>query len=292
MKLKTVEKIVAPPPAHMVGDGFKVHNFIPNGARIANSRMSPFYMLDYNALQILEPSKEPRGVGVHPHRGFETVTIAYAGSIAHHDSRGNSGVIHPGDVQWMTAAYGVLHKEYHEESFSKKGGPFQMVQLWVNLPAEYKMTDPAYQAIEASDIVRVPLENNSGAIEIIAGNFRGQVGPAKTFTPLALFNIRLQSGATLSFPSEETYNTALLAIEGSVEIQGQQILQQDHFALMANDGDTLTIKALSDCVLLYLSGAAINEPIAAYGPFLMNHPSELQQAIVDYHDGKFGVLED
>jgi redox-sensitive bicupin YhaK (pirin superfamily) len=276
----------------MVGDGFTVHNFIPNGARIANNRMSPFYMLDYNALQILEPSDEPRGVGVHPHRGFETVTIAYAGSIAHHDSRGNSGVIHPGDVQWMTAAYGVLHKEYHEESFSKKGGPFQMVQLWVNLPAKYKMTAPAYQAIEATDIVRVSMEDNTGTVEIIAGSYQGQVGPAKTFTPLALFNIRLQRGASLTIPSEEAFNTGLLAIEGDSEIQGNQLLQQDHFALLANDGDALTITALSDCVILYLSGAAINEPIAAYGPFLMNHPSELQQAIADYHDGKFGTLKD
>lgn len=292
MTQKSVERIVAPPAAHMVGDGFTVHNFIPNGAAISNKRMSPFYMLDYNARQELAPSDVPRGVGVHPHRGFETVTIAYAGSIAHHDSRGNSGVIHPGDVQWMTAAYGVLHKEYHEANFSKRGGPFQMVQLWVNLPAQFKMSAPGYQAITASDICRVSLPENAGFVDVIAGSFAGNKGPAKTFTPVELYNIRLQKDAlvTLSLPAH--FNTALLTIEGSVMIQGAHKLAQDHFALMGNDGEEIRLTASEDCVVLLMSGEPIAEPIAAYGPFLMNYPQELQQAIIDYQEGKFGVLED
>lgn len=292
MKLKSVEKVVPPPPAHMVGDGFTVHNFIPGGAQISNKRMSPFYMLDYNALQDLPGSEVPRGVGVHPHRGFETVTIAYAGSIAHHDSRGNAGVIHPGDVQWMTAASGVLHKEYHEAEFSKRGGLFQMVQLWVNLPARYKMTEPGYQAISAREISKVNLPESAGELDVIAGAFAGVKGPAHTFTPVELYNIRLKKGASVSIPSPDNYNTALLSVSGTASIQTETVLAQDHFALMANDGDTVIVRAVSDCILLFMSGAPIEEPIAAYGPFLMNHPQELQQAISDYHDGKFGTLED
>lgn len=292
MTLRSIERIVPPPGAHMVGDGFTVHNFIPNGAGISNKRMSPFYMLDYNALQQLSPSDHPRGVGVHPHRGFETVTIAYAGSIAHHDSRGNAGVIHPGDVQWMTAASGVLHKEYHEASFSKKGGAFQMVQLWVNLPAKFKMSTPGYQAITASDICSVSLPGQAGRVDVIAGSFAGNKGPARTFTPVELYNIRLKKDGVVSISSPAHFNTALLAIEGEVYIQDEATLAQDHFALLANNAEEVTLKALTDCVVLFMSGEPIAEPIAAYGPFLMNYPQELQQAVMDYHEGKFGVLED
>ncbi|GAA4452717.1 pirin family protein [Rurimicrobium arvi] len=292
MNSRTVEKIVAPPPAHMVGDGFRVHNFIPQGAGISNRRMSPFYMLDYNAKQLLPPSEVPRGVGVHPHRGFETVTIAYAGSVAHHDSRGNSGVIHPGDVQWMTAASGVLHKEYHEEKFSKAGGDFQMVQLWVNLPAAHKMSTPGYQAIEASGMGIFNLPDGAGVVEVIAGAYEGIKGPAKTFSPVELYNVRIRSGAVVRLHLPSSFNTALLSISGSVKINGGEALPADHFALMSNDGDEFTIEATSDSVVLVMSGAPIDEPIAAYGPFLMNYPQELQQAITDYQNGKFGELED
>jgi len=194
-KNKSIEAVLAPPPAHMVGDGFRVHNFFPNSRLIDKKRMSPFFLLDYNSKIEFSPRKDPRGVGVHPHRGFETVTIAYHGRVAHHDSRGNSGIIGEGDVQWMTAASGLLHKEYHESEFSKKGGLFQMVQLWVNLPAKFKMTAPKYQEITHDTMGQYQLPGDKGVVEIIAGEYNGVKGPAFTFTPIHLYNARLKKGA-------------------------------------------------------------------------------------------------
>ncbi|NDB52858.1 MAG: pirin family protein, partial [Chitinophagaceae bacterium] len=198
---RSIERVIAPPPPHMVGDGFRVHNFFPSGAIQSKQRMSPFFMLDYASKFEFPPSEQPRGVDVHPHRGFETVTIAYHGKIAHHDSAGNKGVIEEGDVQWMTAASGVLHKEYHEASFSKKGGPFQMVQLWVNLPAAYKMTTPRYQELKKEAMGHLKFEG--GVLEIIAGEVNQIKGPAKTFTPVHLSNLHLhkEGSFTLHFPS-------------------------------------------------------------------------------------------
>lgn len=192
MATKVVEQVLAPLTPHMVGDGFRVHNFFPNGHKIGNKRMSPFFLLDYNPEIDFPPREIPRGVGVHPHRGFETVTIAYRGRIAHHDSFGNSGTIGEGDVQWMTAASGLLHKEYHEEGFSKHGGPFQMVQLWVNLPAKDKMSAPKYQAITHDKMGRYQLPGNNGTVEVVAGSFKDAKGPANTFTPIEMYNIHLQ----------------------------------------------------------------------------------------------------
>ena len=291
MKYRAIEKILPPPPPHMVGDGFRVHNFFPT-EDINNKRMSPFYMLDYNSKIDFSPSETPRGVGVHPHRGFETVTIAYKGKVAHHDSTGNKGIIGEGDVQWMTAASGVLHKEYHEKEFSKKGGAFQMVQLWVNLPAKDKMSTPKYQAITNEQIAKVDLPNDAGKIEVIAGEFENVKGPAFTFTPINMYNIHLKKGGKLVLPSNSNYNTGLLVVEGSVTINGEQKAGLDHFALFGNDGEEIMLEAEEDSIYLFLSGAPINEPIAAYGPFLMNKHEELEQAVSDYNRGKFGVLED
>ena len=291
MSTKKVQQVLAPPPAHMVGDGFRVHNFFPSGYNISNRRMSPFFMLDYNSKIEFSPREIPRGVGVHPHRGFETVTIAYHGKVAHGDSYGNSGVIGEGEVQWMTAAAGILHKEYHEEEFSKTGGLFQMVQLWVNLPAKDKMSTPKYQGITKEMMGRYELPDGKGGVEIIAGSYEGVQGPAFTFTPIQMYNLRLHKGARLTLDFPETDNTGLLMIEGSALVN-EDTVQQDHFALMANEGTSFTVEALEDAIILVLSGTPINEPIANYGPFLMNTTEELQEAIKDFNTGKFGTLED
>ena len=291
MKAKSVEAVIAPPPAHMVGDGFRVHNFFPGKGLIDKKRMSPFFLMDYNSKMEFSPRKEPRGVGVHPHRGFETVTIAYHGRIAHHDSAGHSGVIGAGEVQWMTAASGLLHKEYHEKTFSETGGLFQMAQLWVNLPAKDKMTRPAYQDITADKMGRYLLPDNAGDVEVIAGKYLEVQGPAHTFTPMHVYNLRLKKAgkAELSFPGN--YNTGLLIVEGSAVINGEKA-PADHFVLFKNDGELIEVEAAEDAIILVLSGEPIDEPIAQYGPFLMNKWEELEQAIADVSAGKFGVLED
>jgi len=287
---RSIEAIIAPPAPHMVGDGFRVHGFFPGG-RIDKKRMSPFFLMDYNSKVEFSPSETPRGVSVHPHRGFETVTIAYHGKVAHHDSAGNSGVIGEGDVQWMTAASGLLHKEYHEQEFSRKGGLFQMVQLWVNLPAKYKMTPPKYQEITNATMGKYSLDGDKGVVEIIAGEYNGVRGPASTFTPMQVYNARLKKGAKAEFVFPSNYNTGMLVVEGSVIVNGEPV-SADHFILFKNDGEEITLEAGEDAIVLILSGEPINEPIAQYGPFLMNTWEELEQAINDVNAGKFGVLED
>lgn len=288
---KPIEYIIAPPPPHMVGDGFRVHSFFPGGRLIDKKRMSPFFLLDYGAKVDFSPSLEPRGVGVHPHAGFETVTIAYQGRIAHHDSAGNSGIIGEGDVQWMTAGSGLLHKEYHEEGFSKTGGPFQMVQLWVNLPAAHKKTKPKYQELTNGLMGRHYLADTKSYIEVIAGEYNGTKGPAFTFTPMQVHNARLKKGATASFNFPADHNTGLLLIEGTATINDSEV-KTDHFVLFKNEGEEITIEAKEDTIILVLSGEPIHEPIAAYGPFLMNTWPEVEQAIQDANAGKFGVLQD
>ncbi|RZL06019.1 MAG: pirin family protein [Pedobacter sp.] len=288
MKTKEIAAVLDPPAPHMVGDGFRVHNFFPSGYKL---KMSPFFLLDYNGKIEFSARNEPRGVGVHPHRGFETVTIAYHGAVAHHDSAGNSGIIYPGDVQWMSAASGILHKEYHEETFSKKGGPFQMVQLWVNLPSKFKMTPPKYQGITKTSMGNYPLPDNGGNIEVIAGNYKDVKGPASTFTPIEMYNAALNAGAVAEFSFPETFNTGFIVIEGSIKVNGSEVAKADQMVHFKNSGSEITVEALENSVILMLSGEPINEPIAQYGPFLMNNAEEIQQAIKDYNEGKFGYLE-
>ena len=282
---------MAPPPPHMVGDGFRVHSFFPGEGGIDKKRMSPFFLMDYNSKVEFTPRVAPRGVGVHPHRGFETVTIAYHGRIAHHDSYGNSGVIGEGDVQWMTAASGLLHKEYHEENFSRSGGLFQMVQLWVNLPAKYKMSQPKYQEITNKMMGRFSLPADKGVVEVIAGEYNGVKGPASTFTPMHVYNARLAKGAKLELNFPANYNTGILVVDGNANINGENVAV-DHFVLFNNDGEGINIDTNDNVVLLILSGEPINGPIAQYGPFLMNKWEELEQAVADLSAGRFGVLED
>jgi len=288
MKTKEIESVLNPAPAHFVGDGFRVHNFIPG--KLSMQRMSPFIMLDYNATYTFPPSAIPKGVGVHPHRGFETVTIAYKGRVEHGDSSGGGGIIGEGDVQWMTAASGILHKEFHETEWSKKGGDFQMVQLWINLPAKEKMSPPKYQAIANADMNRYLLEGNAGVIEIIAGSYQGTNGPASTFTPVHMMNAKLNENGEALFSFPENYNTFLLIIEGAVEINGTTKAFADQLVLFANKGEDFRIKALEKSIVLVLSGEPINEPVASYGPFVMNTQEEIMQAFDDFNQGKFGTL--
>ena len=291
MTQRTLEAIIAPRAPHYVGDGFRVHNFIPSTQPLSMRRMSPFILLDYNAPFYFPPSDQLRGVGVHPHRGFETVTIAYKGRVAHRESSGG-GIIGEGDVQWMTAASGILHKEYHEENFSKTGGFFQIVQLWVNLPARYKMSAPKYQAIAQHQINSYQLPNNGGTVAVIAGQYADVQGAATTFTPMHLYNAHLKAGTILplSFPSH--YNTALLVVAGNIRINGGENVPTNHFALLRNNGEDFSVTANDDALVLVLSGEPIDEPIAAQGPFVMNTPEELAQARRDFAMGKFGQLED
>lgn len=290
MAMRTVERIVAPPQAHWVGDGFHVHGFFPHGP-LSAKRMSPFFLLDYNAPTNFPPREEPYGVGPHPHRGFETVTIAYKGKVEHHDSHGGGGVIEEGDVQWMTAGSGLLHKEFHEQERSRQGGLFHMVQLWVNLPAKDKMTPPKYQAITNGKMGRVELPDG-GEVEIIAGEFDGVKGPATTFTPVNMFNVRPKKGTTVELAFPANFTTLVLAVEGSGRINDSDVLPTDHLALLATDGERFTIEATEEnSTFLVLSGEPIDEPIASYGPFLMNTQAELAQAIDDFNSGKFGHLE-
>ncbi|KAA5536364.1 pirin family protein [Taibaiella lutea] len=287
---RKIEKVFKHPKQFgMVGDGFKVYNYIP-GEYNLQRRMSPFLMLDFNPSNELPPSEKQRGVDVHPHKGFETVTIAYKGSVAHHDSSGNSGVIHPGDVQWMTAGSGILHKEYHEKEFSLKGGPFQMVQLWVNLPAKDKLATPGYQAITADSIQNYPIPDDGGVVNVIAGNFRNIKGSAKTFTPVNLWDIKLKSGGEIEFDVPANHNGAILVVEGNAIVNGENAAEFS-FVLLGNEGETVNIKTTEGATLLVMTGEPINEPIASYGPFVMNTQDEIIQSIQEYQNGKFGHLE-
>jgi redox-sensitive bicupin YhaK (pirin superfamily) len=298
---KNIERIIPQPAAPgMVGDGFRVYNYIPGSGHsddpahaaatsVPQQRISPFLLLDFAAEVDFPPTTRPRGVGVHPHKGFETVTIAYKGSVAHNDSAGNSGVVHPGDVQWMTAGSGILHKEYHEEEYSKKGGPFEMVQLWVNLPKKDKLTAPHYQAITAGQVSKLELPAGQGHINVIAGTLNNTTGPAHTYTPVIAADLRLNAGAQFTTSTPANYNTALLIVKGSAEVNGQSAPNHS-FVLFENKGEEITIKATENTIALLLSGEPINEPIFAYGPFVMNTKEEVMESIREAQSGKFGVL--
>lgn len=304
---KQIERILSQPARPgMVGDGFRVFNYIP-GNSIPQQRISPFLLLDFNAEFNFGPSDHLRGVDVHPHKGFETVTIAYKGSVAHHDSAGNNGVINPGDVQWMTAGAGILHKEYHEQEFSKKGGPFEMVQLWVNLPKKDKLTTPHYQGITKEQMAKLELPDGQGLVNVIAGTFNvvpndgaagsetpdssatGITGPAQTYSPVNLFDIRLKKDGSVRTSLSAGYNTALLVINGKVRVNGQ-VADKHSFVLFKNEGEEIDIRAEEDAVVLVLSGEPLNEPIASYGPFVMNTQEEIMESIREFQTGKFGVL--
>ena len=291
--MKKVLSTHSAPHRHWVGDGFPVHGmFGYNGADVAER--SPFLLLDYAAPTEFSPGvgakTHRRGVGPHPHRGFETVTIVYAGEVAHRDSTGQGGTIGPGDVQWMTAGGGILHEEFHSEAYSKAGGPFEMVQLWVNLPAKDKMTRPGYQAIVDADIPAVPLPGDAGTVRVIAGNFEGFEGPANTYTPMNVWDLRLKAGQRVVLPQPEGWTTLLVAQEGAVLVSEDQVLRATDMATLSPEGTDVVLEANGDAKLLLLAGEPIDEPVVGYGPFVMNTQQEIQQAITDLISGKFGHM--
>jgi quercetin 2,3-dioxygenase len=288
MTTKNVLGVYGAGSDHWVGDGFPVRNMFPSNG--VNKEINPFLMLDYAGPSHFEPSKRTHGVGQHPHRGFETVTIAYQGSVSHRDSAGNSGTIYPGDVQWMTAASGVVHEEMHAQEFAEKGGTFEMVQLWVNLPKAVKMSAPRYQGITKEQIPTVTL-GTSGQARIIAGELDGVKGPATTFTSINVFDVHLKAGyvTTLSLP--DGHNAAVVLLKGDVVLNGSQTLQgAAQIATLSADGESIALKPKADSILLVLSGEPIDEPVASYGPFVMNTQEELVQAFADYKAGRMGQL--
>ncbi|MDU2490592.1 MAG: pirin family protein [Clostridium celatum] len=290
-KFRTVEKIFKGPDSHMVGDGFKVSQYLPVGIGDME-RLSPFLLLDYHAPHYYEPSSTIRGVGAHPHRGFETVTIAYDGKVEHHDNKGNHGIIGPGDVQWMTAASGILHKEYHETEFSKKGGILHMIQLWVNLPKDKKMIEPKYQTLLKSDMGILKLDNNQGEISIISGEVNRVKGPADTFTDINIYNVTLNNNGRVSLNEPSNFNTGILVLKGEIKINGENVGKESDFILFDNVEGSISVEAITkDALFIVLSGRPINEPIASHGPFVMNTIEEIYQAYDDFRNNKFGSEE-
>jgi quercetin 2,3-dioxygenase len=286
---RTVERVFRGAPHHWVGDGFHVSNYFPSATE-SQKRMSPFFLLDYQKPEAFAPTTRRRGVGTHPHRGFETVTLAYQGSIAHRDSAGNGGVIGPGEVQWMTAGSGILHNEFHEEEFARAGGILHMIQIWVNLPRSQKLTAPKYQALTDRSIAAVPLPDDKGVVRVISGNFEDGRGPADTFSPAHMLDLRLEPGARVRLPTPRDYNTALLVLDGQVAANGSKPVSAGEFILFKNDGDEVIVESLTESIVLFLSGAPIDEPLVHYGPFVMNSVDEINQAIEDFNSGGFGQL--
>jgi redox-sensitive bicupin YhaK (pirin superfamily) len=285
---KKVLGVYGPGSNHWVGDGFPVRNMFPSNG--LEAEVNPFLMLDYAGPNVFKPSSKTPGVGQHPHRGFETVTIAYQGSVEHRDSAGNAGVIFPGDVQWMTAASGVVHEEMHEKEFARKGGTFEMVQLWVNLPKAVKMSKPRYQAITKEQIPVVEF-GTGGHARVIAGEFNGVKGPALTFTPVNLFDVVLKAGEKVEIPLPEGHNASIVLRKGDVLIDGaHSLMGEARIATLSPSGSGIIVEAKVDSTLLVLSGEPIDEPVASYGPFVMNTREELVQAMEDYKAGKMGQL--
>lgn len=285
-----VEGVLSPTNTHMVGNGFKVMNYFPNGKGF-EERMSPFFLLDFNAEVNFPPSDLSQGVGVHPHRGIETITFAYKGSVEHHDSKGNHGIIHPGDIQWMTAGGGVLHKEYHEQTFNRSGGAFEMLQLWINLPAKHKMTPAKYQSIQHAQKPKVVLPKGQGIVHVVAGEYEGVKGIASAFSPIHMYDMHLNAGADVSFQLPAHFNSGILVVDGAITVNGTAA-PENHYVQLRNEGGTIRIQVTRQCTLLVLSGEPLNEPYVNYGPFVMNTEEEIHQAISDYKAGKFGFLAD
>lgn len=279
--MKKIQGVYSAPRGHWVGDGFPVRSMFSYQTQGAN--LSPFLLLDYAGPAKFEPATQPRGVGQHPHRGFETVTIVYDGEVAHRDSTGAGGRIGPGDVQWMTAASGILHEEFHSEDFTRNGGMLEMVQLWVNLPARDKMGAPGYQTLLNADIPVVELPDGAGRARIIAGELDGRRGPARTHTPIDVWDVRLVAGGRARFPIAEGRTLAVVVLRGTVLVNGETVVREAQFAQMSRDGRDVEIEANGDATLLILSGEPIDEPVVGYGPFVMNSQDEIRQAIDDYN---------
>ncbi|PZV06211.1 MAG: quercetin 2,3-dioxygenase [Leptolyngbya sp.] len=285
---KTLHSIQRPQGRHWVGDGFPVRTLMAYNS--LGQTISPFLLLDYAGPANFSPTTARRGVGEHPHRGFETVTIVYDGEVEHRDSAGGGGIIGPGDVQWMTAAAGLVHEEFHGPNFAQTGGPFEMVQLWVNLPAKDKMSAPRYQGITSDRIPTVELPDGQGHLRVIAGAFQNAQGPAQTFTPINMWDLRLSGGKQVTLELSEGHTTLLVVLKGSVRVGGSELIAEAEIGICDPAGTTLTLDCLQDTKALLLSGAPIDEPIVGHGPFVMNTSAEIYQAITDYQSGKMGAL--
>ena len=274
---------------HWVGDGFPVRSIFTY-QDIANE-ISPFLLMDYAGPAEFKPSPDhARGVGEHPHRGFETVTIVYSGEVEHKDSAGGGGKIGPGDVQWMTAAGGLVHEEKHSQAFSKSGGLFEMIQLWVNLPAKDKMTKPKYQGIQNSDIPRVDIANGLGQVRVIAGEFAGKKGPASTFTPIHSWDVKLKEKGTEIFKVPKGFTTIVFVMSGQIKLADGEVIKEAELAVLEKTEEQFSIEALADAKFMILAGEPIDEPIIGYGPFVMNTPQEIRQAFDDFNSGRMGSL--
>ena len=285
---KRLSRIQRTTERHWVGDGFPVQTLFAYSDRGAD--LSPFLLLDYASPMEFPPTDKRLGVGEHPHRGFETVTIVYEGEVEHRDSSGGGGRIGPGDVQWMTAAAGIVHEEFHGRDFARRGGMFEMVQLWVNLPAKDKMSPPGYQAILNSQIPAVSLPDEQGTVRVIAGEFAGAKGPASTFTPIQVWDLRLASGQRTELPLSDGHTTALVVLKGAVRVNGSETIEAAEVGLFDRAGQSLHLECVEDTTALLLSGEPIDEPIVGQGPFVMNTPQEIRQAMGDYWSGKMGHL--
>ncbi|TAL88388.1 MAG: pirin family protein [Candidimonas sp.] len=286
--MKKILGIYSSPRQHWVGDGFPVRSLFSYDT--LGKHISPFLLLDYAGPADFAAAERARGVGQHPHRGFETVTIVYKGEVAHRDSTGSGGLIGPGDVQWMTAASGILHDEFHSPEFTRTGGSLEMVQLWVNLPAKDKMSAPGYQTLLDGDIPAVELAGNAGRLRVIAGDYKGHHGPARTFTPIDVWDVCLRAGHTTELTAPEGRTFALVVLHGAVLVNGQQIVREAQMVMLDRAGTDVSLEANSDATLLVLSGDPIDEPIVGYGPFVMNTQAEIQQAIEDFNSGRFGQM--
>ncbi len=286
--MKNVLHVQDAPRQHWVGDGFPVRSLFSYQSH--GKVLSPFLLLDFAGPADFAPASAPRGVGQHPHRGFETVTIVYDGEVAHRDSTGQGGEIGPGDVQWMTAGAGILHEEFHSPAFTAKGGKLRMLQLWVNLPAKDKGAAAGYQAIVQSQIPAVALPGG-GQVRVIAGDYQGQQGPARTFTPMHVWDVRLVAGEKLELELPEGWSTALAIVQGTVLVNGNDVAREAQLVVMAQEGRKLSLEANGDVALLLMSGEPIDEPIVGYGPFVMNSQQEIVQAVNDFNSGKFGSMQ-
>lgn len=284
--MKKVLAVENPPQPHWVGDGFPVRSLFTYESH--GALLSPFLLLDYAGPAQFEAAARPRGVGEHPHRGFETVTIVYEGEVDHRDSTGAGGHIGPGDVQWMTAAGGIIHQEFHSEDFARRGGMLEMVQLWVNLPAQHKMSAPRYQTLLKKDIPTRSLPDGAGSLRVIAGEYQGAAGPARTFTPMNVWDVRINRGHIGSFTVPAGHTVAVIVLRGTVQVNGTHLARDAQLVLLDRAGTELQIEANTDASLLLLSGEPIDEPIVGYGPFVMNSREEIVQAITDFNSGRFG----
>ncbi len=286
--LKKILGVYEAPPAHWVGNGFPVRSLFSYGDH--GKALSPFLLLDHAGPQSFTPATARRGVSTHPHRGFETVTIVYEGSVAHRDSTGAGGTIGPGDVQWMTAAAGILHEEFHSPAFSQSGGTLEMVQLWVNLPAKHKRSAPRYQNWLGRDIPQVELPGGAGHLRVIAGDYQGAHGPARTFTAINVWDIRLKAGAATELKAQAGHTLALVVLHGTLLVNGEEVARAGQLVHLDRAADSVQLEANSEVTLLWLSGEPIDEPVVGHGPFVMNSDEEIAQAIADFRNGQFGII--